>query len=336
MNYYRKPINKVADDVKLKMQMGALPLKLSENIDKMNDLIEVDKNIKKDASSNTSKIFTNETNISSNLIELNSIKKNINVEIRKDIFDKTYILPNKAIDFVGNKIFKIFSKSIYINYSNEGVFNINTNNNYSFKNNINEFSHLYKIFDHNYKLFKEISFYHKDNLNDSVIQEKFSFKTNSTSKLQIDIYLVNNEWDSDSIDLFDYNTIRFVYNDEINSFLMNINEDNITANENAISSNSDKIGANESAISSNLEKINNISKNYFKNIYNILIHDEKTQVDFREISFEKIFEVNAKQNDFIEIDLNMLLEYENITEKIMLILFMKFLMKMIILYIFLQ
>ena len=31
MNYYRKPINKVIDDVKLKMQIGALTLKTSEN-----------------------------------------------------------------------------------------------------------------------------------------------------------------------------------------------------------------------------------------------------------------------------------------------------------------
>ena len=161
------------------------------------------------------------------------------------------------------------------------------------------------------------------------MQEKFSFKTKDTSKLQIVIYLVNNDWDRVSIDLFDYNSIRFVYNDEVNSFLMNINKDNIKANgnailsnsdkigvnENAISSNSNKIGVNESAISSNLEKINNISKNYFKNRYNILIHDKKTQVDFKGIFFEKIFEIDAKENDFIEINFKMSLEYENINEK---------------------
>ena len=33
MNYYRKPINKTVDDIKLKMQIGALTLKLSENND---------------------------------------------------------------------------------------------------------------------------------------------------------------------------------------------------------------------------------------------------------------------------------------------------------------
>ena len=38
--YYRKPINKTVDDVKLKIQMGALTLKLSENINKINGLWE--------------------------------------------------------------------------------------------------------------------------------------------------------------------------------------------------------------------------------------------------------------------------------------------------------
>ena len=45
MNYYRKPINKVATDVKLKMQIAALTLKISENNNKIDDLIGVDKNI---------------------------------------------------------------------------------------------------------------------------------------------------------------------------------------------------------------------------------------------------------------------------------------------------
>ena len=35
MNYYRKPINKVVNDVKLKMQLGAITLKLSENNKKL-------------------------------------------------------------------------------------------------------------------------------------------------------------------------------------------------------------------------------------------------------------------------------------------------------------
>ena len=66
MNYYRKPINKVIDDVKLKMQLGALTLKISENNNKINSLLAVDKNIAKDVSSNIGKISTNEGAISSN------------------------------------------------------------------------------------------------------------------------------------------------------------------------------------------------------------------------------------------------------------------------------
>ena len=66
MNYYRKPINRVIDDVKLKMQLSALTLKLSENNKKIDDLIVVDKNIKKDVSSNTSKIGDNKSDISTN------------------------------------------------------------------------------------------------------------------------------------------------------------------------------------------------------------------------------------------------------------------------------
>ena len=162
------------------------------------------------------------------------------IKIKKDIFDKTYIIPNKTISFTSNKRYKIFSETIHINYTDNGIFYINSNYNYSYKNNINKFSHIYKMYDYNFKLFKELELHHKNNLNDSVIKEKISFKAKNTSKFLIDVYLTNNEWDIDTIDLFDYNSIRFVYNDEINSFLMNINKDKITANENNISSNLEK------------------------------------------------------------------------------------------------
>ena len=56
MNYYRKNVDNTANDLKLKMQMAAFTLKLSENSDKIDDLLEVDKNIKKDISDNSNKI----------------------------------------------------------------------------------------------------------------------------------------------------------------------------------------------------------------------------------------------------------------------------------------
>ena len=60
---------------------------------------------------------------------------------------------------------------------------------------------------------------------------------------------------------------------------------------------------------------NNISKPYLKHIYNILFHESKTQIDFRGIFFEKVFDVNSSINDFIEISFKIDLEYENISEK---------------------
>ena len=66
------------------------------------------------------------------------------------------------------------------------------------------------------------------------------------------------------------------------------------------------INTNEDNIAYNLSEINyiknNISKSYLKNIYNIIFYDSKTQIDFRNSLYEKIFDVNAKQNNFIEID----------------------------------
>ena len=46
-DYYRKTVNNTANNVKSKMQIGALTVKITENINKINDLLEVDKNIKK-------------------------------------------------------------------------------------------------------------------------------------------------------------------------------------------------------------------------------------------------------------------------------------------------
>ena len=54
--YYRKTVINTANDVKLKMQIGTLTVKITENINKINDLLEVDKNIKKDIVDNSNSI----------------------------------------------------------------------------------------------------------------------------------------------------------------------------------------------------------------------------------------------------------------------------------------
>ena len=49
-----------------------------------------------------------------------------------------------------------------------------------------------------------------------------------------------------------------------------------------------------------------------KNIKNILFYDEKKQIDFKNNFFDQTYLLNIKKDDFIEIDLRMLLEYTNI------------------------
>ena len=60
---------------------------------------------------------------------------------------------------------------------------------------------------------------------------------------------------------------------------------------------------------------NNKSTQYLKNVYNILFYDKKTQIDFRNLFFEKVFDVNSSINVFIEIPFKIDLQYEDISER---------------------
>ena len=71
--YYRKPIKKTVDDIKLKVQMAGLTLKLSENFNKINDLIEVDKDIKEDITNNSNLINSNKNVIEDKVSKFNVI-----------------------------------------------------------------------------------------------------------------------------------------------------------------------------------------------------------------------------------------------------------------------
>ena len=97
------------------------------------------------------------------------------------------------------------------------------------------------------------------------------------------------------------------------------NSSKIDTNKNDISTNLIGINTNEDNIAYNLEEINHIENNipklYLKNVYDILFYDKKTQVDFRNLFYEKVFEVNANKNDFIEMNFKIDLQYEDISER---------------------
>ena len=108
-------------------------------------------------------------------------------------------------------------------------------------------------------------------------------------------------------------------NNYININYIEKNNEDIEKNKKNISSNLLEISTNKGNISSNLSEINNIkndnSKSYLKNIYNILFYDNKTQISFRNLFFEKVFDVNFKQNDFLEMYFKIDLHYENISKR---------------------
>ena len=147
----------------------------------------------------------------------------------------------------------------------------------------------------------------------NVINDKFNIPAVNSSRISLLIYLVNNENDNSSVELFDYITVKITYNDNVNASKIDVNTDNfsfnsskIKDNENNISSNLINIRISEDNIAYNLGEINyiknNISKSYQKNFYNIQFYDNKTQIDFRNLFYEKVFDVNAGINYFIEMN----------------------------------
>ena len=367
MNYYRKPIDEVIDDVKLKMQLGALTLKLSENNKKIDDLIGVDKNIKNDISSNTSKIGdnkndistnsglistntssistnsgqigTNKNNISSNLLKINDNTSSISSNLKKidnftqyilqsgKDFEEKYIIEKQIFRFNKNKHFyTIFEKEIEYDFTKNSLLFVKNNMYYKYDNLSNDYhrlQHEYNIYDgdnliHKY-LFNKDTYY--DESLDPILHtnEDFCicFKKNY-KKIKINLQLhrhnshgtgnINLEIDDDN-----ENYINIDYLDRNNDERINTNKNNISTNLIKINSNEDDILYNSSEI--NYLKNNN-SKSYLKNVYNILFYDKKTQIDFRkDIFYEKVFDINAGINDFIEMKFKIDLQYDDISER---------------------
>ena len=104
--YYGKPINKTINDVKLKMQIGALTVKITENINKINNLLEVDKDIKKDIIDNSNSIKNMNNDITNNFNGISINEKNIkfktdtinsNIDEMKSILDNLDLSSNRNI-----------------------------------------------------------------------------------------------------------------------------------------------------------------------------------------------------------------------------------------------
>ena len=193
--------------------------------------------------------------------------------------------------------------------------------------------HIFKLYDsvdtifYDYESLKTNS---GDNrLNDIKQNDVFYVKLNDDYKIiKIELILslidnVNNTVDCKIYNTYNSNFLCVKYYKKINLISVNSNlddlENTILTNKNNISTNLIKINSNEDDILYNLSEINHIknnnSKSYLKNIYNIIFYNEKTPIDFGNLFYEKIFKVNAKENDFIGMKFKIDLEYEDISER---------------------
>ena len=270
-------------------------------------------NNKTNISSDLTKIGNNENSISSNKTKINNIENNMSIRINKDIYEKEIIISNMTTNYDTKKIASI---NINLNFTTNGVIKINAIYNYSDNNN---FSHIYKFYNNNQK-FEKLKLNHKSN----VINDKFDIPRVNSTRISLLIYLVNNNNDNSLVNLFDNDNVIINYNDKIDTLKVDMNTDNISTNstkikdnENDISSNLIDINTNEDNIAYNLSEIENIKKtsiSYLKNIYDILLYDKKPQVDFKNLFYEKVFDISGNINDFIEMEFKILLEYENIVQ----------------------
>ena len=200
MNYYRKTVNNTADDIKLKMQIGALTVKITENINKINDLLEVDKNIKKYIVNNSNKIFSmnesitiNDKNIKSktDIINLNIVEiKPTLTNVKNDLsdFKVNENVANSSIqnffiydidvenDYTLNKDnpkFIIFTYTLEDDFKNNSIFEVNCKLLYDYTtyNNIGSLMHIFRLYDENNVLiheYKNLKCNAGDNLKDDL------------------------------------------------------------------------------------------------------------------------------------------------------------------------
>ena len=350
MNYYRKTVDNVVDNVKLKMQMGALTLKLSENngnissnlskintntsdisnsktdissnLSKINTNTSDISNSKTDISSNLSKINTNISDISSNLSKINAIENNNNLKISDEVFNNRYDIINQSFNFNENShSYKLFEKIIENNLTT-GELIINAVINYKYdnlKNDLNRLTHLYQFYNDKDELFYSITLDNHDfstsNFDENIlnIKDNFCFNINNKDKIKIVLSLTRiNEWGIGSINLemIDDNYINVIYNEKTDI------SNKFDENDKKIKAIDDKISSNNNLISNNFTSILPLKSNYIIDniwLFNLPDKDINFKSDIKKILiYENNIDYQFKVNSFIEINESITYKYDNI------------------------
>ena len=296
-------------------------------------------------STNTGQISTNENNID----KINENLSNIDFNSGNKHSIENFFLYNIEIENSykineDKRSFSIFKYTLEDDFKKDSILEIDCRLLYQYHNynHIGLLQHFFKLYDDIDNMFydyKSLITNSGDNRRNDVKQnDVFHVKLNDDYKIiKIELILslidsVNNA----TIECKLYNTynsnfvgIRYYRNINLISVNNNLadlentissNSSKINTNKNNISTNLININANEDNIAYNLSEINYLKNNkstqYFKNIYNILIYDSKTQISFKEdIFYKKVFDVNASINDVVEISFKIDLQYNDISER---------------------
>ena len=342
MNYYRKNVDNVVDNVKLKMQIGALTLKLNENngnISSNTSLIDANKNnistLKTDVSNNynftqinkkksefnTSLIDTNRDNITSNLTKINAIEEN-NLKISDEVFNNRYDIINQSFNFNKNMhLYKLFEKTMKIS---TGELIINTIINYKYdnlKNDLNRLTHLYQFYNDKDELIYSNTlnnhYFSTSNFDENIlnVSDNFCFNIESDKnniKLVLSLTRIN-EWGTGNINLqmIDNNYINIIYNQKTDI------SDKFDENDKKIKAIDDKISSNNNLISNNFSSILPLKSNFvIDNIWLFNLNSNK-DINFKSnikkiLVYENNIDYQFKVNSFIELNESIAYKYDNI------------------------
>ena len=304
-------------------------------------------------STNSGQISTNTDNISTNLGKISTNKSDID-EINSNLSNidfnsgdkysiENFFIYNIEIEnnYILNKdktSFSIFKYTLEEKFKKESILEIDSRLLYRYRNynHIGLLQHIFKLYDVNDNMFyeyKSLKTNAGDNTRNDIKQNDFFYvKLNNdydVIKFELILSLIDGVSDSTVVDCKIYNTFKsnflsIKYYKKINLISVNNNlgdiENSVLSNKNNISTNLININTNEDNIAYNLNEIsylkNNKSTQYLKNVYNILLYDKKTQISFKdEIFYEKLFDVNASINDFIEINFKFQLEYRDTDDR---------------------
>ena len=300
-DYYRKTVNKVANDVKLKMQLGALTLKL-------NDLIGVDKNIKSDISNNSSlisnntsnistnsgriitnksaistnleQISTNTSSISNNSNQLSTNTKSISTNLEKidnftqyilqsgKDFEEKYVIQKQIFRFNRDKHFyTMFEKEIEFDFTKNSLLFVKNNIYYKY----DDLSDDYHRLQHEYNIYDGDNLIHKYLFNKDTYYDESLDPILHTNEDFCICFKKNYDKIKINLQLHRHNrhgagNINLEINDDsyINIDYVDRNNEQVDTNTRDISSNLIKINSNEDDILTNLNEINYLKNNNSK------------------------------------------------------------------------